>query len=347
MRYADLHCDALTAAAPGTSFLHRTTSQVSLEKLVGGDCLLQCFALFTPPAQDFARAEAVKTAGKRSATGDGRARNSRLQAEPPGGAGTGAEKSGAGGPEEKIPGKEKTEERGEMGAESPVWRRAQRCLSAFWAAEGELSAAGIRPVLTVENGGVLEGELPRLDALEKAGVKLFGFTWNEENELGFPCGRSGGLKPFGKRVAEELLSRGIYPDVSHLSDEGFFEVAEIASAFRIPFAASHSLARSVCPHRRNLTDAQIRAVADSGGLIGVNFVREFIGEAGIFAHVVHLWKTGGEDVLAVGSDFDGTDRPLYAGADEMPRFFEDLARAGLPASVLEKLAFRNALRLLS
>ena len=62
---------------------------------------------------------------------------------------------------------------------------------------------------------------------------------------------------------------------------------------------------------------------------------------------MHLWKTGGEDVLAVGSDFDGTDRPLYAGADEMPRFFEDLARAGLPASVLEKLAFRNALRLLS
>lgn len=347
MRYADLHCDALTAAAPGTSFLHRTTSQVSLEKLVGGDCFLQCFALFTPPAQDFARAEAVKTAGKRSAAGDGRARNSRSQSEPPGGAGTGAEKSGAGGPVEKISGKEKTEERGEMGAESPVWRRAQRCLSAFSAAEGELSAAGIRPVLTVENGGVLEGELPRLDALEKAGVKLFGFTWNEENELGFPCGRPGELKPFGKRVAEELLSRGIYPDVSHLSDEGLFEVAEISSAFRVPFVASHSLARSVCPHRRNLTDEQIRAVADGGGLIGVNFVREFIGEAGILAHIVHLWKTGGEDVLALGSDFDGTDRPLYAGADEMPRFFEDLARAGLPASVLEKLAFRNALRLLS
>ena len=321
MRYADLHCDALTAAAPGTSFLHRTTSQVSLEKLVGGDCLLQCFALFTPPAQDFARADAVKTAGERSASDGGRARNSRSQPDPPGGAGT--------------------------GAESPVWRRAQRCLSAFSAAEGELSAAGIRPVLTVENGGVLEGELSRLDVLERAGVKLFGFTWNEENELGFPCGRPGGLKPFGTRVAEELLSRGIYPDVSHLSDEGFFEVAEIASAFRVPFAASHSLARSVCPHRRNLTDEQIKAVADGGGLIGVNFVREFIGEAGIFAHVVHLWKTGGEDVLAVGSDFDGTDRPLYAGADEMPRFFEDLARAGLPASVLEKLAFRNALRLLS
>ena len=347
MRYADLHCDALTAAAPGTSFLHRTTSQVSLEKLIGGDCLLQCFALFTPPAQDFARVEAVKTAGKRSAAGDGRARNSRLQAEPPGGAGTGAEKSGAGGPVEKISGKEKTEEREETAAESPVWRRAQRCLSAFLAAEGELSAAGIRPVLTVENGGVLEGELPRLEVLERAGVKLFGFTWNEENELGFPCGRSGGLKPFGKRVAEELLFRGIYPDVSHLSDEGLFEVAEISSAFRVPFVASHSLARSVCPHRRNLTDEQIRAVADGGGLIGVNFVREFIGEAGILAHIVHLWKTGGEDVLAVGSDFDGTDRPLYACADEMPRFFEDLARAGLSASVLEKLAFRNALRLLS
>lgn len=279
MRYADLHCDALTAGAPGEWFLHGKKSAVSFDKLVGGGCFLQCFAIFTPDGQ----------------TG--------------------------------------------------IQKRTEGLLRAFGRAEEELGRAGVRALLTVENGNILEGELSNLEPLVRAGVKMFGFTWNGENELGFPCGRRGGLKPFGRKTAEALFSRRIYADVSHLSDEGTEELGKIAADFRLPLIASHSLAREICPHPRNLTDGQIRAIADGGGLIGVNFVREFVGGAGIFAHIRHILKTGGEDVLAIGTDFDGTKDPLYAGADEMPRFFDDLAAAGISFSVAEKLAFRNAERL--
>lgn len=280
MRYGDLHCDTLTREAEsGTTFLHRTTSQISLEKLVGGGCFLQCFALFTPPQC------------------------------------------------------------------SEPWRRAEKYFSDFAAAKEELEAAGIRAVLTIENGGILEGEPSRSDALEKAGVKMFGFTWNEENCLGFPCGQKGGLTSFGKRTAEDLFSRGIYADVSHLGDDGFEDIRKIAKGCRIPFVASHSLSREVCAHKRNLTDGQIKAIADSGGIVGVDFVREFIGSAGIFAHIGHIAAAGGEDVLAIGTDFDGTENPLYAGADEMPRFFDDMKKAGFCFRITEKLAYKNAERL--
>ncbi len=278
MRYGDLHCDTLTRA--GTQpFLHRKDSQVSLGKLVGGDCFLQCFAVFSP-------------------------------------------------------------------LEGGAWERALRYFADFAAAKKELVNAGVRPVLTIENGGILENELSRIDALTAAGVKIFGFTWNDENSLGFPCGKEGGLKPFGRRTAEELCSRGVYGDISHLSDEGAEDLFAIAKSFETPVFATHSLAREVCPHKRNLTDGQIKKIADSGGLIGVNFVREFIGAAGIFAHIRHIANVGGEDVLAVGSDFDGTENPLYAGAEEMPRFFEDMKKAGGSTRLVEKVAFENISRLL-
>ena len=165
---------------------------------------------------------------------------------------------------------------------------------------------------------------------------MFGFTWNEENCLGFPCGERGGLKPFGRRVAEELFSRGVFADVSELS--------EMAASFRVPVIASHSLSRAVWRHKRNLTDGQIRRIADTGGLVGVNFVREFLGKKSIFEHIAHIVDTGGEDVIALGTDFDGTENPLYAGAEEMPRFFEDMKRAGLSPRLTEKIAYGNILR---
>ena len=266
-------------ALRGAEFLHRKNAQISLEKLVGGGCFLQCFALFTPPD-----------------------------------------------------------------AKEP-WKRAQRFIAAFCAAKGELERAGIRGILTVENGGILEENLSRLGFLISAGVKMFGFTWNEENCLGFPCGERGGLKPFGRRVAEELFSRGVFADVSHLSDEGVSELSEMAASFRVPVIASHSLSRAVWRHKRNLTDGQIRRIADTGGLVGVNFVREFLGKRSIFEHIAHIVDTGGEEVIALGTDFDGTENPLYAGAEEMPRFFEDMERAGLSPRRTEKIAYGNISRL--
>lgn len=199
--------------------------------------------------------------------------------------------------------------------------------------------------MSIENGGILEGELWRVEILLSLGVKLFGFTWNDENCLGSPCGTDGGLTAFGKTVAEALFSRGCPADVSHLSDRGINELFSIAQNHRIPLVASHSLCRSVTAHKRNLSDREIRLIADSGGVIGVNFVREFAGAAGVAAHVKHLLKVGGEDVLAIGSDFDGCESPVYPNAGEIPRFFEDVKKAGLTARMIEKLAFKNAERI--
>lgn len=277
MRYADLHCDALSAGAP-EEFLHRKNAAVSLDTLVGGDCFLQCFAVFTPDGDPAA---------------------------------------------------------------------ARTMLSAYESGKRALADAGVRPGLTVENGEIFARDPALWKPFLRAGLKMSGFTWNRENSLGFPCGARGGLKPAGRAFAETLFSRGVYADVSHLSDDGFSDLAAAARAFRAPLVASHSLARAVCLHPRNLTDGQIREIASSGGLVGVNFVRAFLGGKGIFAHIAHILNVGGEDVLAIGTDFDGTENPLYASAGEMPRFFGDLAAAGVPFSVIEKLAFRNAERLLS
>lgn len=119
----------------------------------------------------------------------------------------------------------------------------------------------------------------------------------------------------------------------------------MAASFRVPVIASHSLSRAVWRHKRNLTDGQIRRIADTGGLVGVNFVREFLGKKSIFEHIAHIVDTGGEDVIALGTDFDGTENPLYAGAEEMPRFFEDMKRAGLSPRLTEKIAYGNISRL--
>lgn len=227
------------------------------------------------------------------------------------------------------------------------WRRAGKIFFRFRGGKRRTDGGGCPTRSDDRKRRVLEGDLSRLDEAERAGVKIFGFTWNDENCLGFPCGEKGGLKPFGKRTAEELFSRGIYADVSHLGDDGFEDLRRIAEGYRIPLIASHSLSRAVCAHKRNLTDGQIRAIADSGGLVGVNFVREFIGKKGIFAHIRHIARIGGEDVLAIGTDFDGTENPLYAGADEMPGFFEDMKKAGFCFRVTEKLAYKNVKRILT
>lgn len=227
-----------------------------------------------------------------------------------------------------------------------AYERALRYIAAFHNAKTELLSAHVTPVLSIENGGIVEGDLSRLERLIASGAELFGFTWNGENCLGYPCGESGGLKPFGKTAAEALCAKNVLIDVSHLSDKGAFEAAEIAARYHVPIVASHSLCRAVEPHKRNLRDEEIRAIACTGGAVGVNFVREFAGRAGLGAHVKHLLNTGGEDVLAIGSDFDGTIAPIYRNAGEMPRFFEEMKKAGLTARQIEKLALKNVCRVL-
>lgn len=174
-------------------------------------------------------------------------------------------------------------------------------------------AGACRAILAVEGGAVLAGSLDRIARLRECGVRLLTLVWNGDNELGSGVtGSGGGLTCFGRRAVRELEQNGILIDVSHLNDAGFSDLARLA---RRPFLASHSNARAVCPHPRNLTDAQILSIAQSGGVIGLNFYPMFVNGTQVCAaeelipHAEHMLSVGGEQVLALGSDFDGASMP--------------------------------------
>lgn len=230
--------------------------------------------------------------------------------------------------------------------EQNAWAQTLYFLSEFQKGKEIFLQKGITPIFAIEDGGSVENDLKRVGYLLDAGAKIFGITWNDENCLGFPCGAKGGLKKFGVETVEFLIERKVYPDISHLSDDGIFDVLKIANG-KFPVIATHSLCRAICPHKRNLTDEQIRGVAKTGGIIGVNFEPSFIGEQGLFKHIEHLIKVGGEDVIAIGTDFDGISAPIYAGADKMQDFYADMKKAGLSVRLLEKLFYQNAKRLLA
>ncbi len=219
------------------------------------------------------------------------------------------------------------------------------------AAAGKASA-----ILTLEDGRIVDGKLERLAQLRADGVTAIALTWNGENCFGTPNSRdeaqmARGLTEFGRAAVGEMNRLGILIDVSHLSDGGF---ADVAALTQKPFIASHSDCRALCDHPRNLTDAMIRTLAEHGGVAGLNFCPEFLREgakhaalADLTAHVMHLYRIGGEDVIALGTDFDGIDGTFDVGSPlEMHRLFESLAQAGLTPRQLEKFASGNVLRVL-
>jgi membrane dipeptidase len=189
------------------------------------------------------------------------------------------------------------------------------------AEEGYMSA-----LLTVEDGIGIDGKMERLEEMYADGVRMLTLTWNWENSIGFPNSADPDLhkkelKPFGIDVVRRMNELGMIVDVSHLSEGGFWDVVKYSSK---PFAASHSCARALRDHQRNLTDEQLKALADKGGVVGINFCSDFLSEdkensyAGdIVRHMVHFRNVAGIDVIAWGSDFDGIGSKLdfgdYAG----------------------------------
>ena len=140
--------------------------------------------------------------------------------------------------------------------------------------------AGIddKAVLTTEEGASIEGDISRLQTLKDWGVRIFGLTWNYENELGYPNSHDKnvmgkGLKERGIEAVKECGRLGIAVDVSHLSDGGFWDVLRYAEG---PVLATHSNARSIADVPRNLSDDSLRALADKGGVAGLNLCPAFL-----------------------------------------------------------------------
>lgn len=187
-------------------------------------------------------------------------------------------------------------------------------------------------LLSVEGADFLTGDLRQLRILYSLGVRAMGLTWNNGNAVADGVGErvDRGLTPFGREVVREMNRLGMVVDVSHLAPRGVWDVLELSDA---PVIASHSNAKAVCQHRRNLDDEQIKGIAGNGGVIGVTFVPDFIGEgkvtiAHLLRHIDHLLNVAGEDHVGLGSDFDGIDETmadLRSGAD-YPKLIEALAR---------------------
>lgn len=214
-------------------------------------------------------------------------------------------------------------------------------------AEGKLSA-----FLAVEEGGVVEGKLQNLRNLYRLGVRLITLTWNYPNCIGYPNAewvhRDKGLTPFGEEVVAEMNRLGMIIDVSHLSDQGFYDVARLSEK---PFVASHSNARAVEGHTRNLTDEMLILLAEKGGVTGMNMEPSFLGGGGTMEAMTrqlsHMKKVAGVDVIAIGTDFDGTS-PLSVirNTGEMGLLADGLQKAGFSSGEIEKVMYRNSERVM-
>ena len=186
-------------------------------------------------------------------------------------------------------------------------------------------------------------------------------TWNYENELAYPNGhfydavskKRKGLKEKGFEFIHEMEKLGMIIDVSHLSDDGIYDVYNNTKK---PFIASHSNARSLCSHGRNLTDDMIRKIADRGGLIGANFYSPFLNDnykysdtskiEDIINHMKYISNVGGIDCVGIGSDFDGIDCPLeFENASNMQLIYHEMKKSGFSENEIEKVFYKNALRL--
>jgi membrane dipeptidase len=197
----------------------------------------------------------------------------------------------------------------------------------------------------------LEGDVARL---AEAGVRFLGPLWERDSRSGSSCRtdarRDGGLTDHGRALVRACNDAGILLDVSHASKKTFWDMIE---ASRTPPFSSHSGAEGVHRHPRNLDDDQIRALAARGGIVGVIFVAAYLGGAfcsleRVVDHIEHVARVGGEDCVALGSDFDGF-MPLPRGlrdAADLPRLTELLWRRGWRDPQLGKLLGENALRYL-
>ena len=211
---------------------------------------------------------------------------------------------------------------------------------------------------TVEEGGVLNGKLERLEQLYNKDVRLITLTWNYENCIGFPNSRERavmerGLKPFGINVIEQMNERKMLIDVSHLSDGGFWDCIHHS---KTPVIASHSNARALCYHPRNLSDEMLRALSEKGGVAGLNFYPIFLQEDGqvttadIARHAKYMIETAGEDVVAIGTDFDGFETDIREGyishVGQMELVWDACKAAGITERQLEKICWKNAWRVM-
>ncbi len=226
----------------------------------------------------------------------------------------------------------------------------------LWAEDlAELRQQGrIAALLSLEGAEPLGVDLHNLRIMHRLGVRAITLTWNHRNAVADGAEeeeRAGGLSVFGRQVVDEMARLGMVVDVSHLAEPGFWDVMQTEASV----IASHSNAAGLHPHRRNLSDAQLRALAERGGVVGVNFHPGFISSkepqavqaADLYDHIEYLLDIMGENGVGLGSDYDGiTNTPQgLEDASTFPRIVEGLAKRGLQEGVIAKVMGENFYRI--
>ena len=213
-----------------------------------------------------------------------------------------------------------------------------------------VSAGKTAALLSIEGADLLDCDTEKLRQAAAWGVRLVNPVWNNANALSGSCADDPdrGLSAQGRGFIREMERLGIYADVSHLSDPGFWELYRMTER---PIVASHSNARAVCPHRRNLTDDQFRAIRDLGGVVGLNLYLDFVGQPtmdALAAHVEHFLNLNGEKTVCLGGDLDGC-RDLAAGmtgVESVAALYDALVQRGYGEDLLADIFWNNWRRLL-
>lgn len=219
-------------------------------------------------------------------------------------------------------------------------------------AQAAFQAGKTAAFLSVEGAELLDCDLARLEQAHAMGVRAVNLTWNHANALsGSVAEEPGrGLTDQGRAFVRRMETLGMLVDVSHISDPGFWDVAEMA---RKPFFASHSNARAVFPAQRNLTDGQFTAIIECRGVAGLNLFSDFLGDDPdldtAVGHIEHFWALGGEKNVSLGGDWDGISampRGL-TGIWDMDRLYERLLQKNHHEALVRGVFYDNLMRVVS
>lgn len=210
-------------------------------------------------------------------------------------------------------------------------------------------------LLAIEEGGAIDGSLEALRCLYELGVRAMTLTWSNRNDIADGINEEAtgsGLTLFGKQVVAEMNRLGMLVDISHISTAGFWSVIETSTK---PIIATHSNAKSLCPHPRNLNDEQIKALAQNGGLAGITFAGQFLEEdwrnaciESVYKHIDYMLNLiGNDDHIGFGSDFDGISHPPYniQGVQDYKPLIEYLSKY-YSDETINKITHQNVINLL-
>lgn len=219
--------------------------------------------------------------------------------------------------------------------------------------ENAVASGKVAAILSVEGGEALNGELSVLRQLYRLGVRSMLLAWNHRNLLadGAEEKHGAGLSEFGMQVVAEMNRLGMIVDVSHLCEASFKDVINLTTD---PVIASHSNAKAVCDHRRNLSDLQLLDIKKNGGVVGINFYTYFLNNTeratldDVIKHIEHICSVTGEDHIGIGTDYDGIECTPdgLEGTHCMSFLFDRLAQLNFSSAFIEKFSGLNFLRVI-